>query len=308
MNIDPILKKLDDLGGMVDSGHFQAIELIKWELGKKLSLLEEISSAKSKQFLESKIRYMLQQEIESSVLLSKSPLYNLKNIYWENSEFVEISLWSDLFSCLESIPGILEIFRAQGNLVITTSQSTMTIKFTPNVEKIDLDPGRIRMYQLIKKLLNEQIIVTYKIQDAQMIIHFSFYQASDRYLAITYDESRNPLTLLFNDYWLNYQINSESFDQVMCSTNSVVFEYDSSFKFRSYESESYLKKIKALSIHSRKNIENVTILHFSFPFRPLSIIIPSRGVMLSRLMLNDKAILAKFGTLLEVDFCHLMKS
>ncbi|OUR98632.1 hypothetical protein A9Q84_04235 [Halobacteriovorax marinus] len=270
------IQTLEDIQALGDIHLTPLIDRATFHIGEihrkaELSLSNLDEYAKVKTFLETTVDQLLTN-------------YTLKDfgshqvLFQKKFDSMSLKDWDKLLSVLPISLHIVSIFKFIGTQNIQLSSEGITfrglIKTDQNITKY-----RELVYKATRKLLSHQSILTYKIDvldDERMCwLELKIDTSHDENLSYCLDYRKKLGTWLgFSNIFEKYIIPHE---QVKDLPRHLVIEINNELEVKTFYRvpDSYTKRFK-----------DKEILHFSFLFRPISIIIPRKGCIINKATLR----------------------
>ena len=186
----------------------------------------------------------------------------------ENFQELDLDSWNSLLALLPDVMGVVDLINYHGGVDINLSSSEL--KFSGFVlENNHLEMNRRLIYSLTRSLMNQEVLLTFKITDSE--------KKGLKKLEITADYSKfNSL-----DYCFDISENGNIFKVKLSGIVSKYIlskaDFDKIGEHTIYEILSNGDIKKRVLDQETIDYSSKEILHFSFLFRPISIILPMKG-------------------------------
>lgn len=183
-----------------------------------------------------------------------------------NSE-VSLKTYNKIEPNLFEILELVDLFSPDSLVSINLSEKELCISFFPSSEALDLTKNnrlRPKAYFLIRKLLSQNILFTYGLDlSNKVILSFNLEPIGTSFFRSDLDDNTG---LYLDNYFSSYQASLNKLEKLR---KHLVFIFDK--KGRIIKEDKIPKSI----LQSYKDSDfGYSIFHFSFLFRPISMIIP----------------------------------
>lgn len=186
----------------------------------------------------------------------------------ENFQELDLDSWNSLLALLPDVMGVVDLINYHGSVDINLSNSEL--KFSGFVlENNHLEMNRRLIYSLTRSLMNQEVLLTFKITDSEkkglkkleITADYSKFSSLDYCFDIS--ENGNIFNVKLSGIVSKYILSKKDFDKIGEHT---VYEILSNGDIE-----------KRVLDQAGLDYSNKEILHFSFLFRPISIILPMKG-------------------------------
>lgn len=193
---------------------------------------------------------------------------------YENGPTLE--KWNELFDYLPQIIKVLKVIKLKESIFINLNNNGMTIEGSISLNS-SLDGGledvRKEVYAVTRELFKSKVLMTYSLNDSKQA------KFSNLKLEIDYSHSeREMFTFPLIEYQLGFSNTLQNYivkeSEVSSLENHKCIEILPNGKTKEHE--------KFPTNYIKKHYNRLTLVHFSFLFRPLSLIIPYKGQLLPR--------------------------
>lgn len=188
--------------------------------------------------------------------------------YHKKSENIDLKKWNLLLETVPEILSVVTLFNYHGNIKVELDADKVQIKGII-IEDQNLALNRKFIYVVTRKLLKANVLLTFSLEKTSRAGLYQLVLKAD----ISHDDkliynvqfSNSNVLLGFSNIFPHYRVQQQDLDDVGDHT---VVEILSDLTLKHSTGRVELSKIDSA---------NKEILHFSFLFRPLSIILPVRG-------------------------------
>jgi hypothetical protein len=197
-----------------------------------------------------------------------------KNYTFEKkTERLVLDKWNLILEIIPEFLSVVSLFNFLGEVNVKLDHKKILI--SGNVlEDGQLELGRTFIYQMTRKLLKHKVLMTYSLKKSdksglnrlELIADISFDNSAHYNVKFSPNPARNYL-VGFSNIFSNYSLSTEEIESL--ETHNIIElgnDLAVTHKFGKIDSN-HLK------------LSNKELLHFSFIFRPVSIILPMRGVL-----------------------------
>lgn len=193
--------------------------------------------------------------------------------YTKSTDKIDLKKWNLILEALPEILSIVSVLSFHGVMDVDLNENHLNISGTI-LEDAQLDVNRKFIYVVTRKLLRKKILLTFKGEKTVRTGLFKLTLNVD----ISHDEGfvyRLPFKptphknylVGFSNVMANYRV---QFDQISKIGEHQIIEVSNELTVKNYMGIPNLSRIESA---------NKEILHFSFLFRPISIILPMRGTL-----------------------------
>ncbi len=186
-----------------------------------------------------------------------------------DKETFSLTAWNKLLSSLDLVLRSVSLFNFTETLDVKLMKGHLVV--SGKLKKFKLGPElRVKTYALIRQFLALESVFTYDVMEmggeAYLSLRFDYSHRAELRLDFSTNQGKN---LSFSNILSNYEVtNLEKFREV----KHLCLEVDSSYQL--YEREMIPEEYFQAFYSSEANF---SVFHFSFLFRPISLIIPMRG-------------------------------
>lgn len=188
--------------------------------------------------------------------------------YHKKSENIDLKKWNLLLETVPEILSVITLFNYHGNIKVELDADKVQIKGII-LEDQNLALNRKFIYVVTRKLLKANVLLTFSLDKTSRAGLYQLTLKAD----ISHDDkliynvqfSNSNVLLGFSNIFPQYRVQQQDLEEVGEHT---VVEIMSDLSLKHSTGRVELSKIDSA---------NKEILHFSFLFRPLSIILPVRG-------------------------------
>lgn len=184
---------------------------------------------------------------------------------------LDLAKWNLLFDVIPEVLSVVSLFRYHGIVDVNLNESRLSISGLVLEDK-NLELGRKFIYVVTRKLLRKEVLLTFKFDETGRTGLFKL----DLEVDISHD----------SNYSYNVTLASDEKEQYQLRFTNILMNYRSNYSEIAKVGEHTIVDIGAdLSLVSYQGLpdlktteyNNKEILHFSFLFRPVSIILPVKG-------------------------------
>lgn len=190
--------------------------------------------------------------------------------YSKSTAKIDLKKWNLIFEVIPEVLSIVSLFNFHGTMETRLDESRLLISGMI-LEDGHLQMNRKFIYVVTRKLLRQKVLLTFNLEKTARTGLFKL----DLKVDISHDESLA--------YKVNFKTNKENylvgFSNIFCHYRSLLEDVQSVGEHHVIEVNSDLtvKHYFGVPDLSRLESANKEILHFSFLFRPVSIILPMKG-------------------------------
>jgi hypothetical protein len=194
--------------------------------------------------------------------------------YTKSTAKIDLRKWNLILENLPEILSIVSVLSFHGIMDVDLSENNMVISGTI-LEDSQLEINRKYIYLITRKLLRKKILLTFK---GEKTVRTGLFKLTLN-IDISHDDNliyrlpfkptpdRNYL-VGFSNVLANYRV---QFEQIAKIGEHQIIEVNNELDVKTY---------RGIPNLSRMESANKEILHFSFLFRPISLILPMRGTLL----------------------------
>lgn len=195
--------------------------------------------------------------------------------YSKSTKQIDLNKWNLILNTIPELLSVVSLFNYHGNVDVRFDESRLSISGMI-LEDGKLELNRKFIYVVTRKLLRQKVLLTFKLEETARTGLFKLTLKAD----ISHDEN-----LL---YRVNFRINSK--EQYLVGFSNIFCQYRTQFSdLRSVGEHNIIDIGSDLSVRhtfglpelSRMESANKEILHFPFLFRPISIILPVKGSLVT---------------------------
>ena len=190
----------------------------------------------------------------------------------EKFESGDIYIWERIFKCTSCFKELIEGLKSSGSLKVQLESGFLKIK-TQISNEIDIsNKNRQLIYAITRNLLKNGIILSYSIVDeksdfSEIELKFDCSGVKGKSYIIDFTREQN-LLLGLQPQFDNYETDYQSFLNI---NKSICLEITKNLELKNYGFQEH-------SIFKKKM--SCGFVHIAFLFRPLSLIIPSKGLLM----------------------------
>lgn len=229
------------------------------------SLEENKNFEKLNSFLASHLEAVFLNYIKESDSITQAQIY-FQDHTWGHKE------WNSIINIVPEMLSILTLLKVQKNIQLIQEKETFILRGWIDHD-FRVESGRPQIYALFRKLLENQILMTYKLhhnlRENESVIEIKFDLSHDDEQAYSVSSGNRDHNIEFSNLFKNYELNDRE-DLP-----------DYKHKILIIDDEFILKKEDACISDildregERKSVYQV--IHFSFLFQPITMILPERG-------------------------------
>lgn len=198
--------------------------------------------------------------------------------YSKKTDQIDLKKWNLLLESIPEILSVVSLFNYHGKVKVELDQNRVLVKGII-LEDQNLAFNRKFIYLVTRKLLKSNILLTFNLEKTSRPgLHALTLRADishDENLIYKVQFKDSNILLGFSNIFPQYRVQSEALSEV---GEHMVVEINSDLTIKSFCGRVELSKIASA---------NKEILHFSFLFRPLSIILPLKGHLSSDAFLKS---------------------
>ncbi len=221
-------------------------------------------------------------------------LEDIKTFYiLKKTEIIDTEYWDKVFSAFDDIVSALRMFPFTGHIQLIVDKNGL--KFKGRMKNITVDSDlRKNSYELTRKFLAREVFLTYKLHSVdssegpEFELNFDFSNDNSKVYHIDLTDQYG-FYLAFTNTFSNYLCTLGDLEKI---PSHMCVEITNKLSIKKHKS-SDLKELF-------QEADDKTILHFPFLFRPLSMIIPGRGSITSRVNFYEDF----FASGSEKIYCH----
>jgi hypothetical protein len=199
-----------------------------------------------------------------------------------NAAELTLIQWNRLLDCISIFMNIVRALPFCDNCSVTLDQDG--ISFKGNLLKDsagEMQNKRVEIYALLRQTLRKEAPVTFELNsDGAMELFLDLRHRDDRIYLVELPKPIN-LKIAFSSILEGHRVSSSKLDQL---GRHFCLEINS---------QGVLRKYDQIPEHFEEELVNKEIIHFHFLFRPISLIIPGRGEILST---NDPRLAGDTGS------------
>ncbi len=190
--------------------------------------------------------------------------------YNKNTNKIDLSKWNMVLETIPEILSVVTLFNYHGGADVHFDENRFSVSGLI-LQNGNLERNRKLIYVLTKKLLRSKVLLTFNLESTARTGLFKLDLRAD----LSHDESLN--------YRVNFKVDGEhyliGFSNVFCHYRSCLEDVKKAGDHNIIEIRPDLSVHHSFGIPELTRIEsaNKEILHFPFLFRPLSIILPMKG-------------------------------
>jgi hypothetical protein len=195
--------------------------------------------------------------------------------YSKNTKKIDLKKWDLILATIPELLSVVSLFNYHGAAEIHFDESRLSISGLI-LEDGKLELNRKFIYVVTRKLLRQKVLLTFKLERSAKAGLFKFTLRTD----ISHDDS-----LI---YRVNFKINSKEqylvgFSNIFCQYRSQLSDVVAVGEHNNIDIGSDLSVRHTFGIPELTRMEsaNKEILHFPFLFRPISIILPVKGSLVT---------------------------
>lgn len=229
-----------------------------------------------------RINQLIQDEIQKKLktFLIESKKIQQVDLKTKN-ESMRLTAWNKIIDTLDVIFKTVELFPFRSKVSFDFADSKLVISGVVSANDLSTNI-REKSYQITRFFFLNETLLTYDVResategDAQMTLSFDFSHRQDIAAGVSLndgDGQENGGYIGFSNSFLNYQIDK---DTLFTIGDHLCLEVDDTYQLNCHTS---------IPAKYRENFlasgEVFSILYFPFLFRPISLIIPKRGQLMS---------------------------
>lgn len=236
-----------------------------------------------------KINQLIQSEIQESL---KNYLLESKRVqqadFKIHGESMRLTAWNKTIDTLPVIFRTIELFPFKSKITFDFSDSRLVI--SGEIVAQDLSTNiREKAYQITRFFFLNEALLTYDVREtategsALMSLNFDFSHRQDVALGLELNQAEGqtvPTFIGFSNAFMNYNIDRETLSAL---GEHLCLEVDETYQLSCHTSIPSKYREKFLT-----SGEVFSILYFPFLFRPISLIIPKRGQLMSMGLFEGK--------------------
>lgn len=190
--------------------------------------------------------------------------------YQKDTNKIDLKKWNMVLETIPEILSVVTLFNYHGGADVRFDENRFSVSGLI-LQDGNLERNRKLIYVLTKKLLRNKVLLTFNLESTARTGLFKLDLRAD----LSHDETLN--------YRVNFKVDGEHY---LIGFSNVFCHYRSSLEDVKLTGDHNIIEIRSdLSVHHRFGIPELTriesankeILHFPFLFRPLSIILPMKG-------------------------------
>lgn len=189
--------------------------------------------------------------------VQNKPLNQLSFNYLSN---VELYSWEKAQELLEDISLFISYFSPEGALTTELSKNSLKITIKTSPEKISTS-FREQVYSYFKSMLSKNILLTFRLRNNNRIEFFWDFEPSGSCMA-KFDLEKDS-GYLIDSYFFKYSCTEERFRKF--GKHNIIF----------FNKNGKIEKLEQSPHKFKNDLTNYNFYHFSFLFRPLSLILPN---------------------------------
>ena len=193
--------------------------------------------------------------------------------YTKSTSKIDLRKWNLILETLPEILSIVSVLSFHGTMDVDLNENHLSISGTI-LEDAQLAVNRKFIYMVTRKLLRKKILLTFKGEKTvrtglfKLTLNVDISHDEGLVYRLPFKASQGQNFLVgFSNVLANYRV---QYEQVGKIGEHQIIEVGSDLSFKTYMGIPNLSRIESA---------NKEFLHFSFLFRPISIILPMRGTL-----------------------------
>lgn len=190
--------------------------------------------------------------------------------YYKSTEGIDLKKWNLVFEVIPEVLSVVTLFNFHGNADVRFDKSRLQISGLI-LEDGHFDLNRKLIYVITRKLLRNKVLLTFNLEKTARTGLFKLTLKAD----LSHDETLS--------YKVNFKVKEEQyqigFSNILCQYRALLEDVEQVGEHTIVEIKEDLSVSHYMGVPelSRMESANKEILHFSFLFRPLSLILPMKG-------------------------------
>ncbi|GAB4015080.1 MAG: hypothetical protein Fur0010_13740 [Bdellovibrio sp.] len=262
------IDSLNELIALIDSNNFPKIT----EIVSRVNSLKNEYRKSLELNSHPHVRAVLENELDAIVLEFAEKQKDLGLINFSIEENISIDNWNRIISSSRKILNLIALMNPKGQCDFTFGHNGFEI-IVAELGEFDIDQVRPRAYALTREFLDQSMIFTFDVRE-NSLVEFSLRWDEDNNELLVFYNLEKKLEIGMPALLSKFVIESQNLSK---RGQHLVYTFDQDFNFRRVEND----VTPELS-------STVTVLHFSFLFRPLSLIIPMKGQVLPAVRVSEK--------------------
>lgn len=198
----------------------------------------------------------------------------------KETEKINLKKWNLIFDFIPEVLSITSLFHFHGNVEVKLDDHQLVMKGLI-LENEHFEKNRKLIYVITRKLLHSKVLLTFDLTKSsrtglyELTLKTDFSHDDSTIYNVLFKATQNESYMVgFSNVLCNYRSSMNDLKKVG-EHNIIEINHDLS-----------MKHYRGLPDLSRMESFNKEILHFSFLFRPVSIILPMKGKLIHKSLVN----------------------
>lgn len=260
------LSSLNELVALVDTRNINKIS----EIYSRVNSLREEMEKNLHLEKHPYVKELLEREFDSLVMDFADKNKSIKNLNILLEQSLELETWNKVLPALKKFFDLMTKLNPIGELNISVASNSVSVT-VDSIGEFDIEFVRPRAYALTRELLDQSMIVTFNVEENA--VKFKLHWQGNQNQILLFSNESSDMNIGFSACLSDYIIDEKTLTK---KGDHLVYSIDQEFNFQRIQFDA-----------NTDSFATSTILHFSFLFRPLSLIIPMRGQILPAMKVSD---------------------